>query len=176
MTDGSKLTFEAVRGYERGLVERLLTESYAALMAELNAQQARHFDWREFDRDVFDRPDTVGACTFITCLDGEVVGLGSFDHRPRPRKSGQRPERGIVGHNCILPAYGRKGFGKRQLQEIVARLGASGVRTVVATTGEHAFFLPAQKMYMACGFHEVQRLEPNHDRPIRAIEYQKQLV
>ena len=174
MPEGLKLTFESVRGYERGLVEHLLAESYAALTVELSAKQTQHFDWRTFDRDVFESPDTVGACTFITCLDGQVIGLGSFD--PRPRKPGQRPERGIVGHNCILPAYRGQGRGKQQMQEILRRLIAVGIRTAIATTGEHPFFLPAQRMYLACGFDEAQRLEANQDRPIRVIEYQKQLV
>ena len=174
MPEGPKLTFEPVEHYGPGDVERLLGESYEALTTEFKDVDPSHFDWGKFDRDVFEQPDTVGACTFITCVDGKPIGLGSFD--PRPRNPGQRPELGVVGHNCILPSYRGRGYGKLQMLEIVGRLGELGVRTATATTGEHPFFVAAQKMYLACGFHVVQRSEANQDRPFAVIEYQKQLV
>lgn len=116
---GPSLTFRPVDNYRPGDVERLLTESYADLADEFKDLMPSHFDWHEADREVFENPDTVGACTFITCVGGELIGLGSFDPR-------QRPDLGIVGHNCILPGFRGQGYGKYQMQEILRRLIATG--------------------------------------------------
>ena len=169
MPERPQLTFEPVDDYRPGDVERLLSQSYEALTTELGDLDPSHFDRGKFDREVFENPGTVGACTFITCLDGDPIGLGSFDPR-------QRPELGVVGHNCILPPYRGRGYGRLQMLEIVGRLAALGVHTATATTGDHPFFIAAQKMYLACGFHVALRLEPSQDRPFPVIEYRRQLV
>lgn len=169
MKDNSQLTFESVDCHGPGIVERLLAESYAALSDEFKDLLPSHFDWYRADREVFENPRTIGACTFITCLGGKPIGLGSFDPR-------QRPELGIVGHNCVVPAYCGRGYGKRQLQEIVSRLRALEIHTAQATTANHPFFLAAQKMYLACGFHEAKRRDPTPDRPFAVIDYHKPLI
>ena len=124
--------------------------------------------WRRADRETFENPATIGRCTFITCLDGVPIGLGSFDPR-------EGPQRGVIGQNCIVPEYRQRGYGRRQVEEIVRRLGEMGVRKAIVTTGEHAFFRPVQRMYLACGFREMKRFERGDDAAFHMIEYEKEL-
>jgi hypothetical protein len=52
---------------------------------------------------------------------------------------------------AFCPSSEALGFGARQLDEVVRRLAKLGAHKVRATTGEHPFFLPARKMYLAGG-------------------------
>ncbi len=145
------ITFTPIDGQRRGAIASLLLLSYQELVTawprHWAGEKAR---WVEFDRAVFDQPDTVGACTFLTSLDGRVVGFGSYDPREAPACV-------RVGHNCILPVYRGLGYGVAQMSELSRRAVALGVRRVVVTTSEHPFFRPAWHMYRACGFDEVRR-------------------
>lgn len=140
-----RLTFESIAGFQPGVIEHLIAQSYADLPADDERREKYQLQWRRADSETFENPDTIGRCTFITCLDGNPIGMGSFDPRGAP-------EQGVIGQNCILPAFRGQGFGRRQLAEILRRLKALGVRTAVVTTGEQDFFLPARMMYEACGF------------------------
>ena len=136
----------------RGTITSLLQRSYAELLRsdpEPWSQEAAK--WQEYDREVFRNPATVGACAFVTWSDDQMVGFGSYDPR-------QKPELGIVGHNCILPEFRGQGLGAQQIREILRRFQTLGIRTAKVTTHEHPFFVPAQRMYVACGFHEVRRI------------------
>ena len=164
-----KLRFTRPREQQRSLIVSMLKRSYAELV-ELDPQ---HWGpevpkWEEFDREVFEHPETVGACVFLSWSAGELVGFASYDPR-------QRPERGIVGHNCILPDFRGQGFGRQQIREILRRFRAVGIRLAQASTGENPFFMPAQRMYTACGFREIGRHpwegDPSHD----VIEYEMRL-
>ena len=117
---------------------------------------------RSLDHEVATCPETVGACTFVTCLDGEPIGMASYDPR-------QIPERGIIGHNCIVPEHQGKGFGKQQIMEVVRLLQARGARKICVTTTDSVFFVPAQRTYEACGFLKVPQTEDNN------IEYELKL-
>jgi len=162
------LAFEPLDRHRRGLIEQLLTDSYAPLLAQGENDHVNPDRWRQADRDAFDNPDTIGQCTFITCLGGIPIGFGSFDPR-------QGPELGTVGQNCILPEYRGHGYGKRQLEEILRQLQDRRIRKAAVTTGEHPFFTPARAMYLACGFRETKRCEQD-DLPFRVVEYEKQLT
>ncbi len=164
------LTFRRITQYKPGIIASLLRQCYAEILtAEPLHWKAEEAKWLEFDREVFDNPETVGRCVFITCLDEEEIGFGSFDPR-------QRPELGIIGHNCILPRFQGKGHGKRQVLEILLRLKQMGIKRARATTSEHPFFLPAQKMYLACGFQEKRRLIGGPDPRHKLVEYEINLA
>ncbi len=163
-----QLTFEPITSHKPGIIERLLAESFAGMATTEAEQEKCRLKWREADRETFENPETVGQCTFVTCLGGEPIGAGSFDPRGAP-------EVGMIGINCILPAYCGRGFGKQQLQEILWRLQALGIRKAVVTTGEHAFFAPAQRMYLSCGFHETRRFQKYEQFQWQVIEYEKEL-
>ena len=165
------LAFESPANHGRGTIARLLRLSYAAAFpTNPSYWKEEEEKWVEFDRDVFDDPDTLGRCAFVSMLEDIVVGFGSFD----PRRG---PEFGVVGHNCILPDYRRRGFATRQIEEICARLRSMGIGKALVSTGDHPFFVPAQKMYLSCGFKETGRKigGGNSDPPFRLIEYEKKL-
>ena len=118
---------------------------------------------RAFDLEVAECPDTVGACTFVTCLGDAPIGMASFDPRPGP-------ERGIIGWNCIVPEHQGKGFGKAQILEVLRRFEARGIRRACVTTTDEAFFVPAQRTYESCGFTVARRTAENN------IEYELELA
>jgi len=100
------LEFSTIRNETPGVVASPLKRSYAALAASepslWRGEQAR---WDQHGRDVFQQIETVGASVFLTRFDGSIVGFAWWDPR-------QRPQRGIVEHNCILPECRGRGFGR----------------------------------------------------------------
>lgn len=148
MTD--QLAFQPVSDFLPGVIERILAESFEGMAVDDVQRENCRNQWRDADRETFGNPDTVGACTFITTLDGLLIGVGSFDPRGGP-------EKGEIGINCILPTYRGRGFGRRQLEEILRRLQQRGIRKAVVTTGDCPFFAAAQRMYLASGFVEKRR-------------------
>ena len=164
-----RLRFTRPRVQQRGLIASMLKRSYTDLV-ELDQQ---HWGpevpkWEEFDREVFEHPDTVGTCVLLTWSGDRLVGFASYDPR-------QRPEFGIVGHNCVLPEFRGNGFGKQQIQEIVRRFRAMGIRLAQVSTSENPFFTPAQRMYTACGFRETGRRPWDGDASQNVIEYEMKL-
>lgn len=148
------------------MLSSMLKRSYTDLVGSDQEHWGSELQkWEEFDREVFQHPDTVGRCVFLSWADGQLVGFASYDPR-------QRPEIGIVGHNCILPEFCGQGFGRQQIQEIIRRLRAMGIRKACASTGEHAFFTPARRMYVACGFRETCRRLRNGDPSISVVDYE----
>jgi hypothetical protein len=109
-----------------GVLAATLKRVYAPLVESYPETWGREqAGWEEFDREVFQNPETVGACTFLTWLDNRLVGFGSYDPRQRPRS-------GILGHNCILPEFRGRGFGAAQVREIL------GNKALVAVFGSAA--------------------------------------
>jgi GNAT superfamily N-acetyltransferase len=123
---------------------------------------------KQFDREVFENPDIVGACAFISTLNGKPVGMASWDPR-------QGLELGIIGYNCILPEYQGRGFGKAQIKEVLRRLKEQKFKKVIVTIGEHPFFEAADKMYLACGFKETKRYNEGRDPRYGSIDYEVEL-
>ncbi len=157
------LFFTQSSKYESGIIYRLLSTCYADILDRKLTEQLK-----QFDRDVFENTDTVGACTFVTTLGPDMVGMASYDPR-------QAPERGIIGHNCILPEHRRKGYGKQQILEIIKRLRSRAVIRAVVSTSEHPFFEPARKMYLSCGFMELERKMKHPQDFYRTICYEMEL-
>jgi GNAT superfamily N-acetyltransferase len=163
------MSFSTAIDQKPGTIASLLKQSYAELVnanpALWESEQAK---WEQYDRDVFEQPRTVGVCIFLTWLDGQVVGFGSWDPRQRPRF-------GIIGHNCILPEFRGRELGKLQINEVLRRFREMAIATAKASTSDHPFFVPAQRMYEACGFHEVRRFPWDRDPNQSIIEYEKNL-
>jgi GNAT superfamily N-acetyltransferase len=165
-----KLRFTSPHDQQPGLIASLLKRSYADLIAS----DPEHWEpeaakWEVFDREVFEHPETVGSCDFLSWAMDQVAGFGSYDPR-------QKPEFGIVGHNCILPEFRGRGFGKQQIREILRRFQAIGIKRARVSTGTHTFFIPAQRMYLACGFRETGRHPWDGDPSQDMIDYEMELA
>jgi GNAT superfamily N-acetyltransferase len=139
------LVFIQSTEYESGIFYRLLSVCYAGILDWKLTEQ-----FRQFDREVFEHTKTVGACTFITNLNSKTIGMASYDPQ-------QAPKLGIIGHNCILPKYQKKGYGKQQIFEVMKRLKSKDIIRATVSTSEHPFFEPARKMYSSCGFTELEK-------------------
>jgi GNAT superfamily N-acetyltransferase len=154
---------------EPGIIVWLLNDSYAELVeAQPELWEPEKENWEETDRNVFENPGTIGACTFLSWCGTDVVGFFSFDPRPRPAY-------GVIGHNCILPEYRNQGFGKRQIGEILRKFRQIGIRQARVSTNDHPFFVPAQRMYIACGFVEVKRVPWDRDQKQNMIHYEMEI-
>jgi GNAT superfamily N-acetyltransferase len=148
--DDQAIVFTPFAEHEPGLILSLLSCSYAPYLAlDPQASQAWPADWAAYDCEVWEHPGTVGACGFVTCLAGQPIGLASWDPRGQPT--------GVIGHNCVLPAFQGRGYGTTQIRRVLDILRARGFEQVRVTTGDHPFFLPAQRMYASCGFREIAR-------------------
>jgi GNAT superfamily N-acetyltransferase len=160
--------FVPITDEKPGIIAAMLRAGYADLLRSDSRWASEQVNWDVYDRQVFARRDTVGACLFLTRADGDIAGFASWDPRQKPRY-------GIIGHNCILPQFRGAGFGGRQIQEILRRFQMLGIRTALATTCDHSFFIPAQRMYLACGFREARRTAWDRDRSIMTIEYAREI-
>jgi GNAT superfamily N-acetyltransferase len=159
------IAFTPFADHKPGIVLSLLSQSYATYLAlDPQAAQAWPADWATYDRDVFRCPDTVGACGFVTCLQGQAIGFASWDPRAYPAY-------GVIGHNCILPAFQGHGYGTAQIHRVLDILRARGFIQARVTTGDHPFFVPAQRMYAVCGFQEAGRSCSDPRVALCAIEY-----
>jgi GNAT superfamily N-acetyltransferase len=163
------LTFVSISRFAPGALAGMIKKSYAALVEECPEYwETENENWEDFDRGVFTYPESVGECAFISLLDGEPVGLASYDPR-------QAPQYGIVGQNCVLPEYQGRGFGKEQIAETLRRFRERGMRAARVTTSAHPFFLPARKMYESLGFREFRRFAGGPDPRYELIELRLEL-
>ena len=143
----------------------MLIESYApAKEIVLREEQA----WKEFDQSVFENPETIGKCGFVSSLENEPVGFASWDPR-------NLPEFALVGHDCILPKFQGQGLGRLQLIEVVKRLNKLRVKKIKVSTGADGFFLPARRMYLSGGFQEIRRA-PHHTIPNFEVVYFEKVI
>lgn len=99
--------------------------------------------WKQEEEAVYKSPGISGHAMF-TCINKEVIGYFTWDDRSYPK--------GIIGQNCIVPTYQNQGFGKKQIEMIEEKFKRSSFKEVSVVTGDHIFFIPAQKMYLSCGF------------------------
>ena len=161
------IRFTSPLEYERGIIADLLKKTYREIVLS-NPERWRQEEikWNEFDKAIFEYPDSIGNCVFLSLLGKRIVGFGSYDPRGRP-------DFGIIGHNCILAEFRGKGYGRQQLLEILRRLQSLGIKSAKASTGSYAFFIPARRMYLSCGFLEVGRKPWDVDPSQDIIEYEK---
>jgi GNAT superfamily N-acetyltransferase len=159
------LEFKPFPGHARGTILRMLKKSYVSLPGiGRDLLKKRESSWVSYDNEVFDNPETVGKSGFITYDKKTIVGFASWDPRLRPRA--------IIGHNCILPAFRGKGFGKQQIVETLWRLQNLGFTSAAVSTGDSQAFIPTRKMYLSCGFHECGRSVNREFPDLGMIEYQ----
>jgi GNAT superfamily N-acetyltransferase len=166
---GPTLCPKSIDNQEPGILYSLLFQSYADLLeSDPIHWKPEENNWNEFDRDAFEHPEAVGACVFLCCHARNIIGFASFDPR-------QAPKIGIIGHNCILPAFRGQGFGKQQINEILYRFTMLGIQTATVTTNDNPFFVPAQRMYKSCGFQKKSREFWTRDKTQNLIHYQKRI-
>lgn len=159
------IDFHSPKDFQAGILSHLLRTSYEELKIDKNLdwnQFATVFD--DFDAEVFS-DELVANCTFITTENGIPIGLGSFDPR-------QKPAYGDIGHNCIIPSAGGKGYGQLQIAEILRRLRERKIQKARVSTGVDIFFAPARAMYEACGFQETRRFKHTEYPDGDMIEYE----
>lgn len=163
------LVFAPLSGFIPGDLAAVIARSYAGLLEGWpGVWNGERRAWDEFDRRAFARPDTVGRCVFVSRLDGAVAGLASFDPRPAP-------DLGVVGQNCVLPEFRGRGFGRRQIEEVLRRFRQLGIAAARVTTSEHPFFAPALAMYRSLGFRERRRFTGGPDPRHSLVELEKEL-
>jgi GNAT superfamily N-acetyltransferase len=155
--------FATADHFQPGQVLSLLSEAWAEIWSDELERQTR-----QFDNEVYENPTTVGACTFITTLDDVPVGMFSWDPR-------NHPDFARIGWNCVLPRHRGLGIGKTQVTAMLTRFRKAGFRKVLVTTGDHPFFVPAQKMYLACGFTEISRRPAGPGQSCGCIDYEMPL-
>lgn len=165
----SGLKFTPPQTQKPGTISAILKICYAELVSSDPALWGDEEEgWERFDKDVYEDPDSIGDCTFMSWLADNIIGFASFDPR-------QWPALGIIGHNCILPAFQKRGFGKQQIREILRRFHKMGFKRAKVSTLDHPFFIPAQALYTACGFSESRRFPWEGSSVYRLIEYEKDL-
>jgi GNAT superfamily N-acetyltransferase len=164
------LRFTSPLAKNPGTIAAILKACYASLISsdpEFWGNEAE--GWDRFDAHVYEDAASIGECTFLSWHGSELVGFASYDPR-------QWPALGIIGHNGILPEFQRRGFGKQQIAEILQRFRKIGFKIAKVSTLGHPFFIPAQKMYLGCGFF-VKRWIPWEECPrYRLIEYEQDLM
>ncbi len=160
----TRLTFQPAVEYEPGAVYAILAECYAGIL-----DAALQDSLRQFDREVFAAPDTVGACALISSVSDETVGFFSYDPRPGP-------EVGLVGHNGVRPRFQRRGYGTGQILEIIRLLTRRRFARARVSTCEHPFFAPARRMYEKCGFRPSGRIPDDRWGPYGVLLYERSLI
>lgn len=149
-----------------GTLATLLRASYAPWITQDVCDAEEITGWDAYDREALAEPDTVGACLFFTRRGEQLVGFASWDPR-------QAPEVGIVGHNCVLPAFQGQGLGSSQIREVLRRFTEQKIHVARVSTLDHPFFAPAQRMYLACGFREVGRSPWTRNPAICRVFYER---
>jgi hypothetical protein len=152
------MEYLTIDNFEKGVVFDLLYRAFGQLM-----NQEMEAKLRRFDQEVFENPETVGKCVFLTQLDNDIIGMASWDPRQFPKA--------VIGYNCIVPGFQGIGFGKLQLCEVLNRLALGGFTEISATTGDHPFYEPSQNMFKSCGFDEINRNETSSDPRYGSIDY-----
>lgn len=156
------LTFEPIPGHAPGVILCLLRAAYAGML-QYDPDFIHKWEpgWKEYDDEIFKYPDTIGKAGFISYAGSDIVGFSSWDPRQWPI--------GIIGHNCILPEFRDRGYGKQQIKETIKRFQAGFCTKAVVTTSDHPFFLPARRIYESYGFRETRRFT---EGSLPMIEYQ----
>jgi len=80
------LTFKSFTDHNPGTILTLLKESYKGL-DKIKPEYILEWekDWIEYDNDIFQYPDTIGSCGFVSYLGIEIVGFASYDPRKYPK-------------------------------------------------------------------------------------------
>jgi hypothetical protein len=90
MIDQNIINFEPITKFKKGILSSILLRGFAGVCDEKIEKKIIQFDIKAFEN-----LQTVGACVFISNLDGKPVGTASWD----PRKA---PELAEIGWNCVF--------------------------------------------------------------------------
>jgi len=143
--------FKTIDKFKPGLIHSLLKISYAGFIERFPDEKEKSYtQWEQEDHNAFNYPLTIGKYVLFACMNNLPIGYCSWDDRQYPV--------GIIGQNCILPQYQRRGYGRIQIELIIKMFRDKNFREIRVITGEHDFFIPAQKMYQKCGFQERRRI------------------
>jgi GNAT superfamily N-acetyltransferase len=157
------INFKTIDNFKPGLIQSILKNSYAEFIECFpNEKEKLYKQWEQEDSDAFNHQQTIGKCLFFTCLKDIPIGYFCWDDRQNPI--------GIIGQNCILPKYQRKGYGKKQIEMIIKIFKDKKFKEIRVITGDYKFFTPAQRIYKKCGFKERRRI--NSDL-FKLIEFYK---
>ena len=149
-----RIDFKTIDNFKPGLIQLILKNSYSKFTDCFpNAKEIFYKQWEEEDNDAFNNPNTIGKYLFFTCLKDVPIGYCSWDEREKPV--------GIIGQNCILPEYQGQGYGMKQIELIINIFKDKKFGEIRVVTGEHEFFIPAQRIYTQCGFKKRQRINGN---------------
>jgi GNAT superfamily N-acetyltransferase len=164
-TGMNNLNLKTLTEHQEGTFFNLLSQSYIGF-DKIYSEYTKSWinDWKKYDNEIFNKPDTVGNCGFVTYLENVMIGFASWDSRQFPI--------GIIGHNCILPRFRGHGYGQEQIKEIINRFKKQFFTKAVASTLDHDFFSAAHNMYLTCGFKEKRKYTAKGSVN-KIIEYEK---
>ena len=158
------IKFKTIENFKPGLIQSLLKKSYAGFIDCFpNDKEKFYKQWEQEDCDAFNNPQTIGKYLFFVCLNDLPVGFCSWDDRQSPV--------GIIGQNCVLPQYQRQGYGRKQIELIIKMFTDKKFKEIRVITGEHEFFIPAQRIYKKLGFKERQRINGNLFNRVEFYKY-----
>jgi GNAT superfamily N-acetyltransferase len=164
-----KLKFTPPNLQKPGTIAAILKTCYVDLVAsDPGLWGDEEAGWERFDKDVYENSDGIVGSTFLSWLDNDLIGFASYDPR-------QWPALGVIGHNAVLPEFQDNGFGKSQILEILRRFHEKGFKRAKVSTLDIPFFIPAQKMYLGCGFHLKRWIPWERCQKFRLIEYEMDL-
>lgn len=134
------IEFNKFSSFKRGTMYEILKDAYSF---DPRCSQYWNMIWRESDDFFFNHLDIADQYGFITCLDGNPIGLISWDPR-------HFPEYVEIGNNGIKTCYKGNGYGKLQLQEALRRIRSyEGLKRIIVKTNSN---LLAPKNYESVGF------------------------
>jgi GNAT superfamily N-acetyltransferase len=158
------IDFKTIDNFKHGLIQSILKKSYAKFIDCFPNDKERFYEqWEQEDRDAFSNPHTIGKYLFFACLKDFPIGYCSWDERQNPV--------GIIGQNCILPEYQGQGYGRKQIELIINIFNDKNFNEIRVITGEHEFFIPAQRIYKNYGFKERQRINGSMFKQIEFYKY-----
>ncbi|MFO7448294.1 MAG: GNAT family N-acetyltransferase [Ignavibacteriaceae bacterium] len=160
------IEFKKLAEFERGTLYHLLCESYSELLKAFPDHTEEYKQsWKTEDDNTFNYPDTIGKCVLVSVLNNEPIGFVSWDPR-------NIPEEGIIGQNCILPAFRGKGYGKKQIEKVIEIFQSASTRVIKVTTADLPFFMPAQKTYLSCNFKINKHINTEAFGGLQLIEFE----
>jgi GNAT superfamily N-acetyltransferase len=146
------IEYRIIDNFRSGLIKKLLKTSYRRLIDYFpNEKQRFYYQWEKEDNEAFNNPDVIGKHILFTCINNNPIGFFSWDDRQYPI--------GLVGQNCILPIYQRQGYGRKQIELVIKIFQDKKFKQISVITGDHDFFISAQKMYISCGFQEHRKMK-----------------
>jgi GNAT superfamily N-acetyltransferase len=159
------IVYKTIDNFKPGLIENLLKTSYKRLIDYFpNEKQGFYHQWEKEDYEAFNNPDTISKYVLFSCLGNNPIGYFSWDDRQYPL--------GIIGQNCILPSYQGQGYGRNQIESLIKIFQDKKFNELRVVTGDHDFFIAAQKMYINGGFKEHRKMKGDL---FNLIEFSKQI-